>query len=113
MPLLPGGSGKAAQKDASGAAQREASELREQVWKLEQRVEHQSVLIHALFALQARSNDALTEAALTDQVRVIEQQRREAPPATCAKCHRVLGLRQAHCLYCGEPRTAASLFELT
>ena len=110
MSLIPGGSGKPTHKD-SGAAQRDASDLRELVWKLEQRVDHQSVLIQALFALLARSGEGLTERALADEIRLVEQQRREAPPPVCAKCHRVIGLRQSQCLYCGEPRASASPFE--
>ena len=110
---LPGSSGKSSHKDGNGAAQRDASDLRELVWKLEQRVERQSLLLQALFTLLTRREGGLTERELADEIRSTERQRSEAAPATCAKCHRVIGLRQSQCLYCGERRAPASPFELT
>ncbi len=103
-----GGSSK---KDASADAQRDTSDLREHVWRLERQVDQQRLILQALVSLLDRAQ-GVTEQALLDQVRSLERTRQEAPPDTCAKCGRVFGAKQPRCIYCGEPRPVKSAFDL-
>jgi hypothetical protein len=89
---------------------RAAGDLRELVWKLERRVDRQALVLQGLFALLVRSTK-LSEQALLDEVRRLEQERQDAQPGSCARCGRVMGPRQMQCIYCGEARTVTSVFE--
>jgi hypothetical protein len=91
--------------------QRKIAELQEALRQLEHRLEKQSLVVRALFALLSEKC-GLTQEELLDHVLKVEQQKTGSPPRTCGKCRQVMGPRQTRCIYCGEERQVESAFEL-
>jgi hypothetical protein len=89
---------------------RYARDLHDRIWELERRIDKQAATIEALFTLMKAQG--LSVAALTAEVERIEAEKTAAAQKACARCGRVMGRRQASCVYCGEPRVVESPFEL-
>jgi hypothetical protein len=81
------------------------------MWRLERELEQQRHILQALATLLAEKH-GITDGMLLDEVRRLEKARQGAPAETCAKCGRAIGARQPHCIYCGEPRSVSTAFDL-
>jgi hypothetical protein len=106
---FPGGG--SSRKDKSSADTREASDLREHVWRLERALDQQRHILQALASLLARTH-GISDAMLLEEVRRLEKAQQDAGPEACPKCGRAIGARQPNCIYCGEPRPVRTAFDL-
>lgn len=102
-------------QESINAVSRTASDAREQVGSLEQRVERLSLVCEALWAL-VKEKTGCSDDDLVSMMAQVDLQdgsadgkvRRDAKQ--CPACHRNNATRHTRCLYCGQPLPAGSPF---
>jgi hypothetical protein len=92
-------------------ARREVIELRESLWRLEQRLGKQGLLVQALLGL-LRDKHGVTDEEVLERVRQAETAKVNAGPKMCPQCQRAFGEKHNHCIYCGAQRRVESPLEL-
>jgi hypothetical protein len=85
--------------------------LREIVTILQERVEHQALLLRAIFSF-FKDRNLLTELDLLERFQRMKADTKAAPAKMCSRCGRAVNLKNQRCFYCDEPQSMASAFEL-